>query len=293
LDADQGDDDADTWTVTSAASDNDLDFLNHTTAVFSLNSSGLATSVAGYTITDADGAATFTATGFEGHNASLVLDADEGDDNADTWTITSAAADNDLDLTNHSTTVLSVTSGGAVKSVYGVGAKNGASVTAVEYGAGTIHTTVLTLTDTAVALTDEAGQIAYGGLKVYDLPEGAILLYGAVADLAVTKSSAGVNADWDGDISLGTVTAGNDADLTSTEANIVAKTATPQAAAGVTTGDMVTATAQIGIVDGTGTAADVFVNILVDDADHDVTSTPCNIILNGTITLTWINLGDK
>jgi hypothetical protein len=114
-----------------------------------------------------------------------------------------------------------------------------------------------------------------------------------VADLALTKSSAGVIDAWDGDISLGTATAANDADLTSTEADIVAKTSTPQAAAGATTGDMVTATAQMGIFDGTGTAKDVYLNVLVDDADHDVTGTACNIIVNGTVTLTWINLGDK
>jgi hypothetical protein len=35
----------------------------------------------------------------------------------------------------------------------------------------------------------------------------------------------------------------------------------------------------------------VYLNILVDDADHDVTSTACNIIANGTITLVWENYG--
>jgi hypothetical protein len=37
---------------------------------------------------------------------------------------------------------------------------------------------------------------------------------------------------------------------------------------------------------------DVFLNILVDDADHDITGTAANIEATGTITLYWINLGD-
>ena len=42
--------------------------------------------------------------GAEGGDASLILDADEGDDDADTWTITSAASDNDLNFINHTNT---------------------------------------------------------------------------------------------------------------------------------------------------------------------------------------------
>lgn len=33
------------------------------------------------------------------------------------------------------------------------------------------------------------------------------------------------------------------------------------------------------------TAKSIYFNILVDDTDHDVTSTPANIILNGTLDL--------
>lgn len=293
LDADQGDDNPDTWTIRSTAATNALDILNHTTVAASMDTAGVLTTIGGVTITDADGAAVVTATGYEANNASLVLDADQGDDNADTWTVTSAAADNDLDLINHTSTVVSFTSTGAIKSAYGVGAVAGTGATVVEYGNGVVHQTVITFTDTPVVLADEAGVIAYGGLKVYDLPEGAILLHGAVTDIALTKSSAGVNADWDGDMAVGTATAANDADLTSTEADIIPKTATPQAAAGATTADALTTTALLAIFDGTATAKDVFINFLVDDADHDVTSTPCNLVLNGTLTITWIKLGDK
>lgn len=171
-----------------------------------------------------------------------------------------------------------------------VGAVAGLGVTATEYGEGTIHRTRINLVTVTVPLVDEAGVVAYGSLKIYDFPEGAILLLGAITDLDVTKSSAGVSDTWDGDIALGSVAAANDADLTGTEADIMAKSATPQATAGATTAN--SANAALTLLDGTTAAKDCFVNLLVDDADHDVTGTPCNLVLNGTITLVWIKLGD-
>lgn len=182
--------------------------------------------------------------------------------------------------------------------VYGrpvdAGLPDGTGVAAKQLGNQAIQRTVLTLTNAAVPLTDEAGVVAYGGLKIYDFPAGLILFLGAVADLALTKSSAGVNANWDGDVGLGTVTASNNATLSSTEQNLIPTTPTPQASAGATTADCKSTSTESGaILDGTSTAVDAYLNLLVDDADHDVTGTACNLIVNGTITLTWINLGDN
>jgi hypothetical protein len=145
-------------------------------------------------------------------------------------------------------------------------------------------TLVLTFTNVAVTLADEAGVVAYGGVKIADLPAtSGHFGVSAVVDLVITKSSAGVNADWDGDISIGTSSASNNATLTSTEANILTSNATPQAVAGVSTvlvgnNTHLLLTAQ--------TAQSVYLNLLVDDADHNVTVTPCNLILNGTVFLT-------
>lgn len=151
--------------------------------------------------------------------------------------------------------------------------------------------TVLNFEDVTIALADEAGVVAYGGKKVFDFPQGLILVAAAVADLTVTKSSAGVNADWDGDFGVGTVTASNNNSLSSTEQNIIPTTATPQAVAGATTAKGIsTGGLQL---DGTATPADVFLNFLVDDADHNVAGTACNLIVNGTLTLVWALAGDK
>jgi hypothetical protein len=174
---------------------------------------------------------------------------------------------------------------GAPAAVEGLSAK--------ELGFGDYKTTVFTFKNFHVPLSDAAGVVAYGGIKIYDFPQGYIYVQAAVADLDLTKSSAGVNVDWDGDIALGTVTASNNSTLTATEADVVPSTATPQAAAGVTTGDCVSTSSQHVIFDGTSAAKDLFLNLLVDDADHDVTSTPCDLIVNGTIRLSWVFMGDN
>lgn len=172
-----------------------------------------------------------------------------------------------------------------------VTAVSGATVK--DYALGGLHYTTVTFADVDFPLTDEAGTVAYGGLKILDLPAGYIRFMGCVSDIDLTKDAAGVNDDWDGDFGIGTVTASNNATLASTEQNILPTTATPQASSGATTANGVsTATEHAVIIDGTSTAADVYFNILVDDADHDVTSTATNLILNGTVNLLWANLGD-
>lgn len=50
--------------------------------------------------------------GAEATDAVLCLDADDGDDNADTWFIKSVASDNDLDFVNHTTVVATLSSAG-------------------------------------------------------------------------------------------------------------------------------------------------------------------------------------
>lgn len=166
----------------------------------------------------------------------------------------------------------------------------GAITQSVDRGDAAMHQTVLTFTNVTVALSDNAGVVAYGSKKIFDFPAGAITIIGATADLALTKSSAGVNDDWDGDFGMGTAAADSGATLATTEQNVIPTTATPQASSGATTATGY-GTAAV-YLDGTSTAVDLYLNFLVDDADHDVTGTACNLILNGTCTVTWTNHGD-
>jgi len=181
----------------------------------------------------------------------------------------------------------------------GAGAAAGTGVVATEYGgSGLIHKTVLTLTDHSIDMTDEAGVVAHGGEKIYDFPEGAILILGAVVDLTVTADcvdgvNTEVNHNWNGDCALGTAVASNNNTLTGTEANILASFATNQAVAAVAQvkgqGSSVIATT----LNGVATAADMYLNYLIDDSDQNIDGgNGAALRSNGTITVHWLNLGD-
>ena len=79
-----------------------------------------------FTFASNDESTTIRIQGYEAKDAVLILDADEGDDNADTYTLTSETADNDLSLKNHTTEIWKWTSAGAVTCV---GAIDAASYT--------------------------------------------------------------------------------------------------------------------------------------------------------------------
>lgn len=185
-------------------------------------------------------------------------------------------------------------SDGALESQAGVGAAGHATITAREYGDGVVHKTVLTCTATPITIADDAGVAQYGGVKVYDFPAGLINTLGVVIDGALTGYASLIDT-FDGDVAVGTVTATTGATLTGTEADIMPSVALTTAVAEVAVCDAVsvaTALTESGArwLDGTATAIDAFLNFVIDDnAAHGAGTAT----FTGTITLTWINLGDK
>lgn len=176
-----------------------------------------------------------------------------------------------------------------------VGTKNGATVTEVNYSTGDGRVkTVLTLASTPIVLTDDTGVAAYGGVKLYDFPDGVIIWDGGHITCSLALSAAGVNADFDSDISMGTATATTGATLTTTEENLVPSTTVPQAvSSAVAAAPAFSFSANTGLVfDGSATAKDLYLNMKVDDVDHDVASTPTNILVTGTVTFCWRLLND-
>lgn len=171
----------------------------------------------------------------------------------------------------------------------GDGAKNGATVTAAESGDGIVHKTVLTLASTPVTVANTTGA-SFGGVKLYDLPEGRILVLGVTASLGFVWTGESIAAGGSGDYSLGTtITA--DATLDGTDVDLLPSTAmTDPAVSGVAaaTAGALAASAQF---DGTGTAKDVNLNIIIDDADV-ADGDSDTVLASGTIVITWINLGD-
>lgn len=169
------------------------------------------------------------------------------------------------------------------------GAKNGSTVTVVETGGG-VNVTTLTLTATPITIADDAGVAQYGGAgKVYDFPEGLIMVLGAVAAGSLTLGTTGTIINtFAGGVALGTAAAGTGATLVGTEANIMGENDVAAATSKVATiNAQSTATA---ILDGTATAIDAYLNLVVDD---DATHTAGTGTFTGTATIVWKKLGDN
>ena len=171
----------------------------------------------------------------------------------------------------------------------GVGAKNGATVSVVESGVGLVHKTVLTLATTPIALTDDAGVAQWGTLKLYDFPAGTIKVLGAVIDADLTLDDTEWVDNTQGDVALGSVASTDGSALATTLGDILSTTA------------IAALTAQVGAIDAQsladepplgsagGTDDDCNLNMLIDDNAAHITGTGS---ITGTVTLTWINLGD-
>jgi hypothetical protein len=156
--------------------------------------------------------------------------------------------------------------------------------TAVVSIAGIVRQSTLTLTltvDNKITLADGADHGA--GVKVYTFPAGRILVLGAVINCTTEIEGASGGAATV-DLAVGTVTAADDATLTSTEANIIPSTAT-----GNGNDTWKTALAASAQFDGTSTAVALYVNAGVTDA---ISASAVTVSIAGTLTVTWINLGD-
>ncbi len=164
-----------------------------------------------------------------------------------------------------------------------VGAKNGATVSVVENGMGPINQTVLTCTQTPISVVGASG-VGFGGVKIYDFPEGRILVLGCTVSLEVDPLDSGLEDADGGDFALGTTivdeaTMGDAADV-----DLCPKTSIDPI--GTAVGAALAASAQF---DGTTTAKDANINLLIDDADIAGTEI---VGMTGTVTLSWVNLGD-
>lgn len=168
----------------------------------------------------------------------------------------------------------------------GFGAAAGTGVTA-DTVRGTLNVTTIDIADLALATTDN-GTIASGSQKIYDFPAGNILVLGAVGLLSIVAGAGGLTDTAAVVMSVGTVAAAADATLTSTEANIIPST-TATLSGGENAAVDMASTAQL-IADGTATAIDAYLNVGVPDAGTSASDT---LTVNGSITITWVNLGDN
>lgn len=171
----------------------------------------------------------------------------------------------------------------------GVGAKNGATVTAAETVLGDVHKTVLTMASTPITLTDEGGVGQYGGVKLYDFPAGNIQILGAILDASITLLTPFIDTA-EGDVGIGTTAVTDGNALATTEQNIIPTTAIAALVSKVGPIDAISATASQIQLNGTATAIDAYINVRIDDdAAH---ATTASNLISGTLTLYWRNLGD-
>ena len=155
---------------------------------------------------------------------------------------------------------------------------------------GPVCQTTLTLNNVPQAIVNGT---EYQGTKIYDFPQGRILVMGVTATLQQKTTSAlasTLNASSTGAISLGTATASSTT-LATTMVDLLPSTAFTSSAtinvAGTAVSAALAASAQF---DGTGTAKDVYLNTAyatTADVDGNATQT-----ISGTVVITWCNLGD-
>lgn len=178
--------------------------------------------------------------------------------------------------------------GQIVTTNYTVGAKNGSTVTLQETGAGAFRSVILTLASTPVTVANTSGA-SFGGLKLYDFPNGRIYILGGSSNLTFTWTGESIAAGGSGDYSLGTtITA--DATLSSTDVDIQASTAMLDPfVLGVGTGSGVFAAPAA--YDGTATAKDLNINIIIDDADV-ADGDSDTVLVSGSIRMAYVDFGD-
>lgn len=163
-------------------------------------------------------------------------------------------------------------------------------VTAGESGQGNFRTTTLTLTEMPITVANTTGA-SFGSQQLYDFPAGRIFILGCTAYFGTIDWNGQIAAAGSGDYSLGT-TATADATINGTEVDLLPSSAMLDPfVSGVGRSNAGTALAAAAQFDGTATAKDLFLNVIVDDAD--VGDTDVDIILfTGTIVVTWVQLGD-
>ncbi len=149
--------------------------------------------------------------------------------------------------------------------------------------------TTLTLNNVPQAVVNGT---EYQGTKIYDFPQGRLLVMGVTATLQqkTTSAIASTLNSGTGAISLGTATASSTT-LDSTMADLLPSTAFTSSTvinvAGTAVSGALAASAQF---DGTTTAKDVYLNTAyatTTDVDADATQT-----ISGTVVITWCQLGD-
>jgi hypothetical protein len=131
------------------------------------------------------------------------------------------------------------------------------------------------------------GAPGFGTVVIGDIPEGNILLLGAVAYIQLTTADTDVIATFDGDFSIGTTPTADNA-LAGTDVDVIGST--PLGAATAKVSPLVRATnAAQSILDNTDGSLELNLNVLIDDASI---SGAAAFTADGMVVLSYVVLGD-
>jgi len=134
--------------------------------------------------------------------------------------------------------------------------------------------------------------VGFGTTPIAGLPEGNILVVGAVAYAQISKDTvlgaAGTLDAFTGSYSIGS-SATADATLATTEIDVIAAQATAAATAGVSPVTRGVGVAQ-SVIDNTDSSKVLNLNVLLDDAS--VSADTQHLKVSGTLYLAYIVLGD-
>lgn len=175
-------------------------------------------------------------------------------------------------------------------SVGAINAATGLSVD-IRYDQSGTFALTFTLTSVSITVTDAAGSGSSGSLKIFDFVQGGVRILGSRQDYtAFAEGAALTTAAGDAAfvMALGSVAANaGDGALTGTEVDLAAATSTITLSGGTGAGTKFEASSTV--LDGTGTAVDMYLNWSGTAATIDANST---ISVTGTITVYGAMLGD-
>lgn len=144
----------------------------------------------------------------------------------------------------------------------------------------------------AAVISSGATGVGFGSAAIAGLPEGNILILGAVAYAQVSKDTvlgaAGTLDAFTGSYSIGS-SATADATLLTTEIDVIAAQALAAATAGVSPVTRGVGSAQ-SIIDNTDASKKLFLNLLLDDASVSADTQHLNV--TGQLYIAYIVLGD-
>ena len=156
---------------------------------------------------------------------------------------------------------------------------NGISI--VDTGNGPLRQTVVTLTNAQFSIA----AAAFGSLKLFDFPAGYIVVDGGMADLSIASSTATAATSV---FSVGSAAQADNTPSATTEVDICAVLASAASFTSTAQNADLKTKTSASYLDGTGTPAAAYLNF-GQGAATNVTTT---ITVNGTIVITWKNLGE-